>query len=183
MLDRSFGSFVHGVVFFSFAGLQHRAHGNAFVAGHWKFLEASTYQVTDVDGELAELDYYHPLTDPISGTTLDNRIVVNGVEVPHGARGGRPACNNNIDDDGDGQVDRIDPGCPSSTLFSYASTESPQCDDGLDNDGNGLVDFSDPKCSPSWPYWEKAPACGLGAELALVMPLISLAASRRRRAN
>jgi hypothetical protein len=137
--------------------------------------------VTDVDGELADLDYMNPLTDPISGATLGNRLVVNGVEVPHGARGGFPACFNFIDDDGDGLIDSADPGCP--RLLPLATTESPECDNGIDDDGNGLVDFADPKCSRSWPYWEKTPSCGIGAELALVMPLLRLAASRRRRAS
>ena len=92
-----------------------------------------------------------------------------------------PACSNGIDDDGDQLADYPDdPGCP----FSYATIENPQCDDGVDNDANGLVDRDDPKCqNPSWPYWEQTPTCGLGAELALLMPLLGLAASRRRCAN
>jgi beta-glucosidase len=89
------------------------------------------------------------------------------------------ACDDGVDNDGDGFIDYPDdPGCP----FSDATIENPQCDDGVDNDGNGFTDFADSKCQPSWPYWE-TPPCGLGAELALVLPLISLAASRRRRAN
>lgn len=87
------------------------------------------------------------------------------------------ACDDGIDDDGDGFVDMADPGCP----FPYASIENPQCDDGIDNDGNGFTDFADSKCQPDWPYWETPPPCGLGAELALALPLISLAARRRRR--
>jgi hypothetical protein len=90
-----------------------------------------------------------------------------------------PQCNDGIDNDGDGFIDYPDdPGCP----FSYATIENPQCDDAIDNDQNGSTDFADSKCQPSWPYWE-TPPCGLGAELALVLPLIALAASRRRRAN
>jgi hypothetical protein len=88
-----------------------------------------------------------------------------------------PQCSDGINNDEDGLIDMADPGCP----FPEATTESPQCDDGIDNDGNGSTDFADSKCQPSWPYWE-TPPCGLGAELALVMPLLGLAASRRRRA-
>jgi len=94
----------------------------------------------------------------------------------------RPDCSDGIDNDGDGKLDfdggasanhgvalgPADPGCP----LADAAPENPQCDDGIDNDGNGLVDFADPKCSAAWPYWEKAPTCGLGAELSLVMPLL-----------
>jgi hypothetical protein len=50
----------------------------------YKFVEGSTYQVTDIDGKLAGFDYDHPLMDPVSGTVLDNTFTVNGVEVPHG---------------------------------------------------------------------------------------------------
>ena len=99
-----------------------------------------------------------------------------------------PACSNHIDDDGDGLVDMEDPGCP----FPEASPENPECDDGIDNDGNGLVDFADPKCSAAWPYWEEAPplsafqpppVCGVGMELALVMPLLGWWHVRRRQAR
>jgi hypothetical protein len=84
------------------------------------------------------------------------------------------ACADGLDNDAEGLVDMADPGCP----FPFASPENLQCDDGLDNDGNGLVDFADPKCSRSWPYWEKTPACGLGAEVALLIgPLLLM---RRR---
>lgn len=52
-----------------------------------KFAEASTYEVTDADGELAGFDYDHPATDELAaGTVLDNTLTVNGVEVPHGTR-------------------------------------------------------------------------------------------------
>jgi hypothetical protein len=94
------------------------------------------------------------------------------------------ACDDGLDDDGDGLVDMADPGCP----FPYASPENPPCDDGLDNDGNGFVDFADSKCTSYWPYWEEppsasafhSPACGVGAELALVMPAIAWLSARRR---
>ena len=87
------------------------------------------------------------------------------------------ACDDGIDNDGDQFADfPDDPGCP----FSWATPEDPQCDDGADNDQNGLTDFADPKCQANWPYWEK-PVCGLGAELALLLPL--LAAWRRHRAG
>jgi hypothetical protein len=89
-----------------------------------------------------------------------------------------PACANGLDDDGDGLTDwPADPGCP----FASAGPEDPPCDDGLDNDGDGLTDFDDPDCQPEWPYWESVPSCGLGAELALLAPIIarSLRANRR----
>ena len=91
--------------------------------------------------------------------------------------GGRFACDDGIDNDGDGLIDHPDdPGCPNA----LAGPENPACDDGIDNDGNGLTDFGDPKCASSWPYWESPPACGLGAELVLLVPVI---AGWRRRAR
>jgi uncharacterized membrane protein len=55
------------------------------------------------------------------------------------------------------------------------------CDDGVDNDRDGLVDMADAQCvSPSHPT-ELSVGCGLGFELALVLPL--LAARARRRAE
>ncbi len=89
------------------------------------------------------------------------------------------ACTDGLDNDGDGLVDMADPGCP----FPFASPENPQCDDGLDNDGNGLVDFADSKCQPEWPYWEKTPACGLGAEVALLMGALLRMRRRFKRAG
>ncbi|HTY19103.1 MAG TPA: hypothetical protein VMH82_15340, partial [Myxococcota bacterium] len=87
----------------------------------------------------------------------------------------RLACDDGIDNDGDGKIDMLDPGCP----FPHATYENPQCDDGIDNNGDGLVDFDDPNCTREWPYWEKIPTCGLGAELVLVLPLLGW--MRRRR--
>jgi hypothetical protein len=88
-----------------------------------------------------------------------------------------PDCSDGEDNDGDGSIDLDDPGC----IAPDASPENPQCDNGIDDDHNGLVDADDPKCEAHWPYWEVAPACGLGAELALLLPLMQLVASRRRR--
>jgi hypothetical protein len=134
---------------------------------------------------------------------VDDRNLVDGFLLPPDAQqtleeaeqafiGVREQCEDGIDNDGDGKIDfdggasanhgvalgPPDPGCPSP----WATFENPMCDDGIDNDGNGLVDFADPKCSPEWPYWEKTPglACGLGAELALIAPVIARAHRSRK---
>ena len=97
-----------------------------------------------------------------------------------------PVCSNGEDDDGDGAIDfPADLQCADPN----AARESPaQCDDGVDNDGDGRIDWDgggrgapDPQCNGDPMRTERA-VCGLGAELALVMPLLGLAASRRRRA-
>jgi len=89
-----------------------------------------------------------------------------------------PACNDGLDDDGDGYVDMADPGC----VAPDSMTESPACDDGIDNDQDGLVDVDDPECEGIASNVNEAPAvsCGLfGIESA---PLLgALALLRRRR--
>jgi len=113
-------------------------------------------------------------------------------------------CSDGSDDDGDGLIDfdggasanhgvplgLPDPGCLDA---SSNSTESPACQNGIDDDGDGGIDFDggasandgvplgppDAQCTHPYRQSER-PTCGLGAELALVMPLLGLAASRRR---
>ena len=121
-------------------------------------------------------------------------------------------CDDGADNDGDGRSDYLaagggDPGC----LNPNSLTENPQCQDGLDNDYQTGIDFdggdsldigprdglidaqfnaakpavgaADPQCvGKPWANKEQG-GCGLGAELAFVMPLLGLAASRRRRAS
>lgn len=94
-----------------------------------------------------------------------------------------PGCANGLDDDGDGLVDfPADPGCAGAS----SDREAPACDDGRDNDRDGSVDWDGgPNGEPPDPYCNAASktaeqsSCGLGAELALLLPL--LRAWRRRR--
>jgi len=121
-------------------------------------------------------------------------------------------CDDGADNDGDGAIDFLalgggDPGC--ETPISVR--ENPKCQDGLNNDGETGIDFdggnsldidprdgfvdvqfnaatpavgeADPQCVSAFRNSELPNRCGLGAELVLVMPLLGLAASRRRRAN
>jgi len=103
------------------------------------------------------------------------------------------ACNDGIDNDGDGLLDYpADPGCFTPTSM----TESPACDDGIDNDGDGKIDFDggasanhgvalglpDPQCTQPYRINERQQqACGLGAEL--VIPLVALVGLVRRKAS
>ncbi len=59
-----------------------------------------------------------------------------------------PACNNGIDDDGDGKTDYpSDLGCSSYTGISETN---PMCNDGIDNDGDGKIDYpEDTTCTTS----------------------------------
>jgi hypothetical protein len=89
-------------------------------------------------------------------------------------------CDDGADNDGDGLVDRPDdPGCRTA----WSATESPACDDGADNDGDGLADLADPQCGgrPWWGSEAPSAACGLGFELALLLPLLALRRVRAAR--
>ena len=87
------------------------------------------------------------------------------------------ACSDGIDNDGDGLVDLADPGCKDATW----DIENPECNDGVNNDADGLVDLADPNCSAPWVKREQASSCGLGAEMAFLLPLLAAWRARRRR--
>jgi arylsulfatase A-like enzyme len=85
-------------------------------------------------------------------------------------------CDDKLDNDGDGLVDLADLGCANATW----PRENPECDDGVDNDGDGGVDWDggagappDPQCTAPYRRSESAArACGLGFELAFLIPLL-----------
>lgn len=96
------------------------------------------------------------------------------------------ACSNGLDDDGDGLVDTPDdPGCQNA----LSTLENPKCDDDLDNDGDGKTDWDggaaagtpDPQCTFAYMNKERANSCGLGVELALLLPLLGWLHRRRAR--
>jgi hypothetical protein len=69
--------------------------------------------------------------------------------------GGAPQCSDNADNDGDGKVDILDPGCHSDNDPNNPNTYVPsdnderdgtQCSDTRDNDGDGVIDALDPGC-------------------------------------
>jgi hypothetical protein len=118
-------------------------------------------------------------------------------------------CDEGVDNDGDGGIDFDpvthadpgdqytppsgfgDPGCFNPSYF----TENPQCQDGYNNDPaqDALIDFDggasagvppewqtdpDPQCTNPWQNRESS--CGLGVELALLMPPLMWMWRRRR---
>jgi PKD repeat protein len=61
-----------------------------------------------------------------------------------------PQCSDGVDNDGDGLVDMLDPGCSDSSDNNESNpVVLHACNDGLDNDGDGLIDMFDPGCSNS----------------------------------
>ena len=100
---------------------------------------------------------------------------------PHNSGSVLGACNDGIDNDGDGLIDLADGGCGGNAA---SSIENPQCNDGYDNEADGLVDFgSDPNCSSTADNREAPNQCGLGAELAFVLVPLMLVRKRRGRAR
>ena len=67
--------FIAGDVSLGFASVQ-----------NFKYLQDSSYQWTDLDGELPGFDYDNPSTDPFSGLALNNALMVNGASVPPGVK-------------------------------------------------------------------------------------------------
>lgn len=70
-----------------------------------------------------------------------------------------PLCDDGIDNDKDGLIDALDPGCASSADMSERGND--ECDDGIDNDGDGRIDF-DPITradSPSFTAGVGDPGC------------------------
>jgi subtilisin family serine protease len=98
-------------------------------------------------------------------------------------------CFDGIDNDSDGGIDFAgDVGC-----VSGFAAEGPQCDDGIDNDNDGFTDWDgfgvgagDPQCTSPTDTLEAASGpvtCGVGPELAFLIPLMAAARLRQRRAR
>jgi hypothetical protein len=121
-----------------------------------------------------------------SASSLDPTTETNSVGFRIASPAPNPACSDGIDNDGDGLVDYpADPGCSKASSMK----EAPACDDGIDNDGDGKIDWNggpgggtpDPQCVGK-PYGgsEKPSGCGLGVELALLLPMLRVLRRRAR---
>ncbi|MCA9543665.1 MAG: hypothetical protein KC613_04725 [Myxococcales bacterium] len=75
-----------------------------------------------------------------------------------------PACRNGVDDDGDGAVDLLDPGCEGpEDADEVDPADAPACANGLDDDGDGQTDYpADPDCLAAG-HFEEAPPCALNS--------------------
>jgi hypothetical protein len=117
------------------------------------------------------------------------------------------ACSDSLDNDGDGFADTTDPACSSGNPYvsdPTAPREKTYCQDGADNDGDGFIDWDggesagvpptqqtdpDPECvDKPWQNMETFSSrrpypCGLGVELALLLPPLMWLSWRRRRSR
>ncbi len=111
-------------------------------------------------------------------TDSRNNLVRSRIRLATAVKSRAPAaCYDGLDNDGDGHFDfPADPGCASG----LGATEAPACDDDVDNDADGKIDWDggaaggapDPTCVTGAATTEGTfRSCGIGPELALVLPL------------
>jgi hypothetical protein len=136
--------------FATFCGTSAAAPHAAGIAAVLLDLAASPGEVRSALGGSA-LDIEAPGPDRDAGAGIAEAVAAAAAVAP-------AACENGLDDDGDGLVDAgADPGCDAASDGSERA-DALACDDGLDNDADGLADFSptpgagDPGClDPGWP--------------------------------
>lgn len=140
------------------------AGGKVWVAPMDKFADASAWQPWPVGGSPVSLRWLGSRSQLWIG-----HLHHGYVSVWHGDKAvavGQPisidaACQNGLDDDGDGKTDGADPGCDRGSDGDETDPETgPLCSNGADDDGNGLTDAADPSCAPT----ETANACRNGID-------------------
>jgi Trypsin-like peptidase domain len=106
-------------------------------AGAWE-LGGTLFAINTFGGQPANSAFYGNRTYAVDLSSYRSAILVVTT---------KPACNDGIEDDGDGLVDfPNDPGCASADDLDERSPLL-ACDDGADNDGDGLTDSpADPGC-------------------------------------
>ena len=72
-------------------------------------------------------------------------VVLAGLLAACGGAAPPTDCNDGVDNDGDGLIDHVDPGC-AHNMDLYEAPNPAQCNDGLDNDGDTLIDLADYGC-------------------------------------
>jgi hypothetical protein len=124
------------------------------------------------------------------GVHLRDAWLATGMAAPHAMATASwtletPACQDGIDNDGDGLVDLTDPGCASASDVSENGANA--CDDRIDNDGDGLRDHPrDPGCESAAGLSEEGvsvpalPPTGLALLAAAVAGLARSLLGRRR---
>jgi DNA-binding beta-propeller fold protein YncE len=169
------------------------ARGFLFVPGTGNYVSDRAAEAPYTQAQLdTNADAGNPLTytcaPPGSGTRMaidedldgfrdrDERDVFTS---PSNAGSAPGACSDGIDNDGDGVTDLADAGCRNVGW----NIENPECNDGVNNDPDGLVDLADAQCTAAYIRFEQPAACGIGFELAFIVPpIMAIRRLRRRRA-
>ena len=169
------------------------ARGFLFVPGTGNYASDRAAEAAYTQAQLdTNADAGNPLTytcaPPGSGTRMaidedldgfrdrDERDVFTS---PSNAGSAPGACSDGIDNDGDGVTDLADAGCRNTGW----NIENPECNDGVNNDPDGLVDLADAQCTAAYVRFEQPAACGIGFELAFIVPpIMAIRRLRRRRA-
>jgi hypothetical protein len=151
------------------------------------YLGGFSFTITFADGYEHVVDYTDDvLAQGATGALFQKYLyfsatptVVGPNRVDHYTYVGPHRCDDGLDQDGDSLTDfPADPGCQSSA----SEIENPACNDGVDNDGDAEVDLLDPHCNGvASKRSERPTVCGLGIEVALLLPLLPLLARFRRR--
>lgn len=110
----------------------------------------------------------HRIARDRDGDGVMNRDEIAAGTSPDNAGSVAGACNDSIDNDGDGFTDHpADVGCSSAA----SSLENPQCNDGYDNEPDGQIDMLDPHCSSTWDNREAGGGCGGSIAEVVIAPV------------
>ena len=99
-------------------------------------------------GNTASCGNFLQVSGTVSTTTTDSNSSNNTATSSSDVTVECNACNDGVDNDGDGLVDSQDPGCSSPDDDDERDPNGPECDNGRDDDNDGRIDFpNDPECS------------------------------------
>ena len=103
---------------------------------------------TQSTGNLTATQTYNLQCTGLSGPAQASATVT--VAPPSGS-GGKPQCQDGVDNDNDGWKDYpADPGCASANNDRETNIPLAQCSDSADNDGDGKIDGKDPECANAY---------------------------------
>jgi hypothetical protein len=128
------------------------------IRGLFPLLIGLLMSVSGCDSEETQKDTLPPLPD-LGRLCATDCVDYSVVDMEVDVDAGLPQCNDEIDNDGDGQIDGFDDGCTSPDDDDERSPDQiPACSDGEDNDGDGLTDYpADPECESALFEFEERP--------------------------